>query len=176
MCQAKIKKRKLRMMWILLSMLLFVTITVVVVAETKSFGKAPSGERLERVRKSNSGERGSSGIWRIHYGAHFEKIAKQFGKIHLAIIENGRYSNDWDYIHLLLDELVYTVKDLNSNKLLTVYHSKYAISKHTWNEPLVKIYEAAQLENFELLIPMIGEIVRLDDSKQVFSQWWENIN
>jgi hypothetical protein len=70
---------------------------VVVTAEPKSFGKVPSGERLERVERS-----------------------KQC-------------------------------------------------------ELLVEIYKAAQLENFSLLT-MIGEIVRLDDSTQVFRQWWENIN
>jgi hypothetical protein len=71
----------------------FVTITVVVVAEAKSLEKVPSGERMKRSKQWREGK-----FWNMEntLWCTFEQVAKQFGKIHLTIIENGQYSNDWE--------------------------------------------------------------------------------
>jgi L-ascorbate metabolism protein UlaG (beta-lactamase superfamily) len=110
------------------------------------------------------------------YDTHFAEIAERFGNIDLAVVENGQYSEDWKYIHLLPDDLLKAVKDLHANRLLTVHNSKYALGKHAWKEPLVNISEAAEKNSLNLITPMIGEPVRLNDTTQVFGKWWENID
>ncbi len=109
------------------------------------------------------------------YDTHFVEIASRFGKIDLAILENGQYDSGWKYIHLLPDDLVKVIKDLNPENVLTVHNSKYALGKHHWDEPMKKISEAAVKNSFRLLTPAIGEVVRLKDSTQVFTRWWEDV-
>ncbi len=107
------------------------------------------------------------------YDAHFKKIKQQFGNIDFAIMENGQYNEDWRYIHMLPEDLVRAIDDLQPNRLMTVHHSKYALARHAWYEPLVKIAEAAKAKQYTLLTPKIGEPLFLHDSTQTFTNWWE---
>jgi L-ascorbate metabolism protein UlaG (beta-lactamase superfamily) len=108
------------------------------------------------------------------YGTHFNEIGQRFETIDLAIMENGQYNTQWSTNHLMPQHLVKAVKELHPQKLITVHNSKYTLSSHPWNEPLVNISKAAEKESFNLLTPMIGEVVYLDDDTQIFSKWWES--
>lgn len=108
------------------------------------------------------------------YDTHFQDIKKQFGNIDLAVMENGQYNEDWKDIHILPHKLVTAVKELNPKRLMTIHNSKYALARHTWYDPLEKISEASKQNNFNLLTPMIGETVNLNDSTQQFSEWWKS--
>ena len=70
------------------------------------------------------------------------------------------------------DELPKAIRALNPKKVITGHNSKYTLSSHPWFEPLEKIYENAQKNNFNLLTPKIGEIVNLNDENQTFEKWW----
>jgi len=107
------------------------------------------------------------------YGSHFAEIGRQFEPVDLAIMENGQYNTSWSTNHLMPADLVKAVKDINPKKLLTVHNSKFILSSHTWEDPLVNISKAAEEEGFNLLTPMLGEPVYLDDDSQVFQKWWE---
>ena len=107
------------------------------------------------------------------YDIHFQDIKKRFGTIDIAILENGQYNEDWKNIHIMPDELVKAIKELAPKKLMTIHNSKYALAKHAWYDPLENISKAASKERFNLITPMIGELVRLKDSTQVFSEWWK---
>jgi L-ascorbate metabolism protein UlaG (beta-lactamase superfamily) len=109
------------------------------------------------------------------YDTHFADIGKQFEKIDLAILENGQYNKNWRNIHLLPQDLVMAAKDINAKKLVTMHNSKYAMSRHSWKEPLDNIAEAAGKNALNLLTPMIGEPVYLNDTTQIFEKWWKNI-
>jgi L-ascorbate metabolism protein UlaG (beta-lactamase superfamily) len=108
------------------------------------------------------------------YDTHFADIGRQFEEINLAIVENGQYNNDWKDIHLIPEDLVKAAKDLHARKLLTVHNSKYSMSTHSWNEPLENISRASETESLNLITPMIGQPVYLNDTAQVFQKWWEN--
>jgi len=106
------------------------------------------------------------------YDTHFRKIKEQFGSIDFAIMENGQYNDDWKYIHIIPEELVTAIEELQPRRLMTVHNSKYALARHAWYEPMQKIAEAAEKHSFPLITPKIGEPVRLKDSTQTFSRWW----
>ncbi len=110
------------------------------------------------------------------YDTHFAEIGKQFGKIDLAILENGQYNAEWRYIHMMPEEVVQATKDLNAKALLPVHSSKYALAKHPWDEPLRKVFQAGLEENYRTLTPMIGELIHLKDSTQQFSEWWVDLD
>jgi len=96
------------------------------------------------------------------YDTHFQEIKKQFPEIRLAAIENGQYNHNWSAIHMLPDEVVKVAKILNPQILLTIHHSKFALSTHPWTEPIEKITQASQKENLNLIAPKIGEIYYID--------------
>lgn len=106
------------------------------------------------------------------YDSHFSDIGKQFPKIDVAILENGQFNIDWKSIHMMPDGLLQAIKDLNPDRVLTVHNSKYALSRHAWYLPLDNISEAAESNSFNLMTPMIGETIYLNDTSQVFKKWW----
>lgn len=96
------------------------------------------------------------------YGRHFAEIGRQFPQIDLAILENGQYNEAWRYIHTMPDQLARAAKDLGARQIMTVHHSKYALSKHRWDEPLQTEAALAADTTLNVLRPEIGEAVRLE--------------
>lgn len=76
---------------------------------------------------------------------------------------------------MMPDQVVQAAKDLNAKALLPVHSSKFKLANHPWDEPLIHVTETAEKENQRILTPMIGEVVNLKDSVQVFSKWWVGI-
>lgn len=95
------------------------------------------------------------------YDTHYATIGKRFPNIDLAILENGQYNEDWRYIHLMPQYMPQAAKDLKAKKILTVHHSKYALAKHRWDEPLKNALNMANRDSLNVLIPRIGEIINL---------------
>jgi L-ascorbate metabolism protein UlaG (beta-lactamase superfamily) len=106
------------------------------------------------------------------YDTHFAALGRKFPRIDLAVMENGQYNLAWRNSHLLPEDLVRAVKELRPAKLITVHNSKYSLSTHRWDEPLSLISRADEEESLNLLTPMIGELVLLDDPNQRFTKWW----
>jgi L-ascorbate metabolism protein UlaG (beta-lactamase superfamily) len=109
------------------------------------------------------------------YDTHFAEIGKKFGPFDLAIVENGQYDIKWKYIHLLPSEVLKAASDLRAKKLFPVHSSKFGMANHAWDEPLKMLSELNKAVNMPLATPMIGEVLNLKDSTQVFSKWWEGI-
>lgn len=109
------------------------------------------------------------------YDTHFEEIGQRFDGIDLAILENGQYDADWKLIHMMPSEVLQAGRDLKTKRLFPVHNSRYALANHDWDEPLKKITELYDKNDFNLFIPIIGASVNLKDSSYIFSKWWENI-
>lgn len=107
------------------------------------------------------------------YDTHFARIGQQFPGIDLAILENGQYDRNWKYIHLMPQYLVQAAQDLKAKRLLTVHHSKYALAKRPWEEPLNNALKAAENDSLKVILPMIGEPINLKDTTQIVNKWWE---
>lgn len=100
------------------------------------------------------------------YDTHFAEIGKQFPQIDLAVLENGQYNENWKYIHTLPVYLGRVAKDLKAEQIITVHHSKYALARHRWDEPLKNEIKAAKEDSLNLIVPVIGEVVRLDSADE----------
>lgn len=109
------------------------------------------------------------------YDSHFAKAGKEYGPFDLAILENGQYDRHWKYIHMMPHETFQAAVDLRAKQLLPVHNSKFALSNHSWNDPLTKISEVSDNERVKLITPIIGQKVDLNDPHQSFSHWWEEI-
>lgn len=108
------------------------------------------------------------------YGKHFKAIGEQYGPFDLAILENGQYNEYWKYIHLMPEETVQAAQDLDAQVLLPVHHSKFPLSNHAWDEPLIRVSAEARKRGFPLWTPRLGQLVYLD-RENVFEQWWKNV-
>lgn len=95
------------------------------------------------------------------YDFRFSRIAEQYPSINLALMENGQYNQDWQYIHLMPHDLVKAIKELNPQNVIAGHNSKYALAKHPWDEPMKTISSEAAKFSIPLLMPAIGEVVYL---------------
>lgn len=95
------------------------------------------------------------------YGGHFARIGRQFPDIDLAILENGQYNEAWKYIHTMPEQLAQAVRDLGAKQTMTVHHSKFALAKHRWDEPLATEAALAADSTLHVLRPGIGEVIPL---------------
>jgi L-ascorbate metabolism protein UlaG (beta-lactamase superfamily) len=110
------------------------------------------------------------------YDKHFSAAAKTFGAFDLAIIENGQYNKSWRYIHLLPEKVLKAAKELNAKRILPVHSGKFPLSLHAWDEPFKLITANGEKENLDVITPMIGEPVDLDNDQQTFAHWWEDVD
>lgn len=95
------------------------------------------------------------------YDTHFKKIAKEYPHIDLAIMENGQYNLDWKYIHLLPEDLVKAVRDLSPKAVMGIHNSKFALSTHSWREPIETFEESSKENKLPSKFPLIGETLRI---------------
>ncbi|SEL03081.1 MBL fold metallo-hydrolase [Parapedobacter koreensis] len=110
------------------------------------------------------------------YSDRFIKIAEKFGNVDWAIMECGQYNKAWQSVHGLPEEVAIATTELKAKNLLPVHHSKFKLAKHPWDEPLGQISVLSQSKPYRLATPMIGEVIHLNDSTQIFEQWWKDIN
>ena len=66
----------------------------------------------------------------------------------------------WRYIHILPDKLTQTAKDLKAKHIVTVHHSKFALSKHPWDEPL-RNEELLRKDSLDVVETIIGKPIGL---------------
>lgn len=95
------------------------------------------------------------------YGRHFARIGSRYPDIDWAILENGQYDENWKYIHTLPNLLGQAAKDLNAENIITVHHSKFALARHPWDEPLRNEERLKADTAFRVAVPQIGEILPL---------------
>ena len=56
---------------------------------------------------------------------------------------------------------IQAAKDLKAKKIMTVHHSKYALAKHPWDEPLANEKKMQEQDSLNMVIPEIGEVMPL---------------
>ena len=112
--------------------------------------------------------------WDWWYDTFYKEIWKNFD-IDYAIVENGQYSMGWRYIHTLPEQLHQTISDLWAKYVIPAHNSKYALSTHLWDDPLRILSNEAKKYHFNLLTPMIWEIIDLDAREYHFKKWREEV-
>jgi L-ascorbate metabolism protein UlaG (beta-lactamase superfamily) len=110
------------------------------------------------------------------YDNHFAEIGDRYGPFDLAMLENGQYDKSWKYIHMMPEEVILASKELKAKRLFPVHSGKFVLGNHPWDEPLKRIKPLAFENNVNLVTPMIGQPVYLNDTTQVFTSWWEGVD
>jgi L-ascorbate metabolism protein UlaG (beta-lactamase superfamily) len=108
------------------------------------------------------------------YDNHFAAIGDRHGPFDLAILEAGQYNQYWKYIHMMPEEAVQATVDLKAKALLPVHWSKFSLSIHAWDEPIIRVVEEAKRKGVNVVHPMIGEALHLDPLSYT-SEWWKDL-
>lgn len=95
------------------------------------------------------------------YGKHLKETGRKYRGFDLAILENGQYDRDWNLIHTMPEQLAQTARDLRAKEVVTVHHGKYALARHTWDEPLLNERRAALQDSVPLIVLEIGRPVSI---------------
>ena len=93
------------------------------------------------------------------YDDRFRQAREQFGKIDLAIMENGQYNPNWAYIHMLPQDLEQAILDMQPKQVFTVHHDKFSLSTHAWSEPDSVARSIAERNAIHLLDQPIGTVI-----------------
>jgi len=93
------------------------------------------------------------------YDDRFLQAHEQYGKIDLAIMENGQYNPNWAYVHMLPKDLEQAVLDLQAEQVITVHHDKFSLSTHPWYEPDSVAHTIAERHAVRLLDQPIGTMI-----------------
>lgn len=109
------------------------------------------------------------------YGPHFVDAAKRFGSFDLALMENGQYDKNWQFVHMMPEESATAAQELGAKAVLPVHSGRFSISNHAWDDPYIRHAAASKNKSYRLLSPIIGQPVYLDDETQTFPHWWENV-
>lgn len=109
------------------------------------------------------------------YGKHFKEISERLGGFDIAVLETGQYNKNWPFIHMMPEETVQAALDLKAKALLPSHNSKFKLSKHSWYEPLDRIVKASRNQPYQLMTPLIGETIMLDNDNLSFTHWWKHI-
>ena len=91
------------------------------------------------------------------YSTHFKWIGEHYPNLTLAILENGQYNENWNQIHTMPEDLPREMRELGAKNYITVHHSKYTLSKHTWDSPLKVEQQAAKEAKVNLTVLTIGQ-------------------
>jgi len=109
------------------------------------------------------------------YGPHFKEIGKQSGGFDLAMLENGQYDTAWKYVHMMPEETLQAGRDIGARLIVPVHNSKFCISNHDWDAPVRSITALAGAMRPELITPVIGRVVQLEDPAAGSSAWWTSL-
>ncbi len=80
----------------------------------------------------------------------------------------------WHFIHMMPEEVVLAAQDLNAQYVMPIHSAKFPLANHAWDEPLIRVSQAAEKAGVNLITPRIGEVVYLDNVPKV-STWWKGI-
>ena len=107
------------------------------------------------------------------YSETFKKLGNEYGPFDIAFIENGAYNVDWSNVHMFPDEAVQASIDLKAEVLFPIHWSKFDLSVHPWDEPIIRITKEAEKKNVNIATPMIGEVFELSSIPK--KPWWKKL-
>lgn len=108
------------------------------------------------------------------YGDHFKQIGEQYGPFDIGFMECGQYNRHWHQIHMFPEEAVQAALDAQVEIAMPVHWGGFALSLHSWKEPVERFQAKAELEQCNICTPAPGEIIALNQEITT-GKWWETL-
>ncbi len=107
------------------------------------------------------------------YDIHFIEIGKKYGPFDVAFIEMGQYNEKWKTVHMLPDEAAQAYFDLNAKRFFPIHWGMFELALHSWCQPAYDISKEADIRGINLITPMLGETITVNESLKT-GRWWEH--
>lgn len=105
------------------------------------------------------------------YGDHFKEIGNQYGPFDLALMECGQYNEKWAEIHMMPEQTAQAAKDVNSKVMMPIHWGQFTLALHAWNDPVIRVTQAAESINQKVITPKMGAVIQLSDHMPM-DHWW----
>lgn len=110
----------------------------------------------------------------------FKEIGKRFGPFDATLMENGAYDKDWPDVHMSPSESAKAHLDLKGRKMIPVHNGTFDLAFHEWVDPFEQIIHIANQEWIDVLTPLMGQIITLEDDNSVDAArdvfWWRQVH
>lgn len=107
------------------------------------------------------------------YGPHFKEIGDKFGPFDFAMLECGQYNKLWSKIHMFPEETAQAALDVNAKMIMPIHWGAFKLGMHSWTDPVERITVKAQELHVNMIIPGIGEEIRITNNVTMDSAWWK---
>lgn len=97
------------------------------------------------------------------YSPHFKEIGEQYGPFDLAFMENGQYDERWKDAHMMPEESIQAVYDIQAKLFVPIHWSMFRLSTHHWLEPMMNALKLAEAAKLTILSPFLGELIFLNE-------------
>ena len=104
----------------------------------------------------------------------YEEIGKRLGPFDLVMLEVGAFHPAWGDIHLGPDNAAAAHAMLGGGAFLPVHWGTFNLAMHAWDYPAQAMYELAQKQNLQLVMPRLGEAIEPTLTDNV-TPWWRNV-
>ena len=68
-------------------------------------------------------------------------------------------------------ETVKAGMDLKSKKIIPIHWGAFKLAMHSWNQPAIEVYNESLRKNMDILIPKIGEVIKVDSVSKEVNFW-----
>ena len=111
------------------------------------------------------------------YGDHFGEIGEKLGPFDVALVECGQYNPAWRAIHMMPEESLRAGMDVGGRSIIPIHWGMFSLALHSWNDPAIRISQAANGIKSKLIIPRVGERVKIgiSGSMEYGDPWWKEL-
>lgn len=106
------------------------------------------------------------------YCQHFQDIGSSYGPFELAFMENGQYDRRWPDSHMMPEDTVQAVIDVQARAFVPVHWGMFDLSLHHWADPIRRCFRRASERELAIITPRLGELVDTAIQRS-YPQWWE---
>ncbi len=141
---------------------------------TRHFSGRGISDRMKSMWGGWSIKSSSEKIWFSGdggYGDHFKEVGQKLGPFDFAFMECGQYNEKWPETHMFPEESVQAALDGGAKVIMPVHWAGFALSSHTWTEPVERFTAACEELKVKVLTPKIGELFSYTDYRS--EEWWQ---
>ena len=109
------------------------------------------------------------------YADHFTEIGSKYGPFDIALMECGQYDDMWPDVHMTPEETAQAGVDVQANKIMPIHWAGFKLALHDWTDPVKRVKAKANQLNLNVITPQIGQEIRVKDSINTTTNWWENL-
>ncbi|SEK95141.1 L-ascorbate metabolism protein UlaG, beta-lactamase superfamily [Roseateles sp. YR242] len=102
----------------------------------------------------------------------FKAIGERFGSFDLTLMETGAYDARWPYVHMQPEQTLQAHLDLRGRRMMPIHNGTFDLAMHRWQDPFERILALARLRDVELVTPIMGAPVDIEEPVPT-QAWWQ---